>query len=87
MRRGNQCAHLGCGMEGIANHHRLRARLEFSKEGVANSLVHKNPRAVGANLARRIEIREQSAGNGFVEICVLEDDQRGFSAKFKGHIF
>ena len=48
--------------------------------------VHEHARAVRADLARGIEVGEQSAGHGVVEFGVLEHDQRRLAAELERHV-
>ena len=44
--------------------------------------MHKDPRAIGTDLPRGIEIRQNRRADGVVKIGILEHDQRRFAAQF-----
>src|SRR4029077_19351018 len=62
---------------------RARSR---SMKALSRLLCTKKRRAVGAHLAGGVEIAEQRAGDGIVELRVLEDDERGLAAELERHL-
>ena len=48
--------------------------------------VHEHARPVGAHLAGGVEIAEDCAGHGIVELGVVEHDERRFAAELERHV-
>ena len=83
----DQRTHVGLRVERIAQYHLAGARQQFFHEGVLHRFVHEHPGAVGAHLALGVEITQQRAGHGVIQVGVLEHDQRRLAAQFQGHRF
>ena len=60
-----------------------RAATSLSRNAPSTAVVHEDARAVRADLAGRIEIGEQRAGDRVVEVGVVEDDQRRLAAELE----
>ena len=81
LRLADQRPHLRFRVERIADADLLGALGQALDEAVVDALLHEDARAVGADLAGRIEIAEHGAADGVFEIGVVEDDQRRLAAK------
>ena len=59
MRFGNERTHVGCRIKWVADHKRFGAQLQCGNKLVVDRTMNKDTRAVRANFALRIEVREQ----------------------------
>ena len=57
-----------------------------SRNAALTDAMHEHARAVRADLAGGIEVREQRAGHRVVELGVVEDDQRRLAAELERHV-
>ncbi len=51
-----------------------------------DALVHEHARAVGADLALRVEVRQHRRRHGVVQVGIVEDDQRRLAAQLQGDV-
>ena len=77
----DQRPHLRLRVERIADADRLGALDQPLDEAVVDALLHEDARAVGADLAGRIEIAEHGAADGVLDVGIVEDDERRLAAE------
>ena len=83
---GNERAHLGGGIERVADAHGGNARAQPLDESGVQAPVHEHAGAVRAHLARGIEIPEQCARDGILEARVAEHDEGRLAAELERHL-
>ncbi len=84
--RIDQRSEMNFRIERIAEPDGLRARGQAVEELLLDAALHENARAIGADLAGRIEIAEERAADGIFHIGVVENDQGRLAAEFHGGV-
>jgi SAM-dependent methyltransferase len=69
------------GVEGVADPYFRCAFGETMQKTVVDAVLHKDTRAIGADLPGGIEIGKHRAAHGVLDIGVVENDQRRLAAK------
>ena len=87
LRLVDQRTHLGLRVEGIADADRLGAPGKAVEETLVDAVLDEDARAVGADLAGRVEIAQHGAADGVLHVGVIEHDQRRLAAEFHRCVF
>ena len=80
-------ANIGIGGKAISDLERPNPFLQFLGKCVSNRFLHINPVCAYAGLAAVAKFCGNTVANGFLEIRIFEDNERGVAAKFKRDFF
>ena len=78
---------IGAGGKAISDPERPNAVLQFLSECFSHSFLNKNPVRADAGLAAIAELCGKAVADRFLEIGILEDNERRVATKFKRDFF